>query len=293
MVSLDNAQNRRRPGPDRARQRRSASTSATRRCSRDGTISRGRPSSAFETALRRTPRRSSRRRATTWSSIAEGHRRAASAGARTRWSRSTIAGMVLEVPVEVGQLGDRDQQLQRRHHDRHRRRHGRHDLQGQGRRVRGRQAQAGHGRSLLTIGAIEGQQLEATLEHIAPKGVEEDGAIQFEIRAALKPQPDVFIRANYSANADIVLDRRDRCWRSTRACCSSTASKPFVEVETAPQKFEKPRDRRPASPTASRSRSSRVSPRATRSRTPTRNRPRAAAARGRDARARQVIRPEL
>ncbi len=62
---------------------------------------------------------------------------------------------------------------------------------------------------LLTIGAVEGRQFEATLEHIAPKGVEQDGAIQFQIRAALKPQSAVLIRANYSANADIVLDRRD------------------------------------------------------------------------------------
>ena len=62
---------------------------------------------------------------------------------------------------------------------------------------------------LLTIGAVDGTKPEATLEHIAPKGVEKEGAIQFEIKAALKPIKDVVIRANYSANADIVLDRRD------------------------------------------------------------------------------------
>jgi HlyD family secretion protein len=90
---------------------------------------------------------------------------------------------------------------------------------------------------LLTIGAIEGQPLEATLEHIAPKGVEKDGAIQFEIRAALKPRQDVTVRANYSANADIVLDRREQKLSINEALLQFDDGKPYVEVETAPQRF--------------------------------------------------------
>mgnify|MGYP002750636452 CR=1 FL=1 len=43
----------------------------------------------------------------------------------------------------------------------------------------------GSGALLLAIGALEGHTFEAALEHIAPKGVEENGAIQFEIRAAM------------------------------------------------------------------------------------------------------------
>jgi HlyD family secretion protein len=39
---------------------------------------------------------------------------------------------------------------------------------------------------VLTIGALEPARFEAVLEHIAPKGVEENGAIQFKVRAALK-----------------------------------------------------------------------------------------------------------
>ena len=92
---------------------------------------------------------------------------------------------------------------------------------------------------LLTVGAVEGRQLEATLEHIAPKGVEEDGAIQFEIRAALKRQSDVLVRANYSANADIVLDRRDSVLAINESLLKFEDGKQYVEVETAPQKFEK------------------------------------------------------
>jgi HlyD family secretion protein len=92
---------------------------------------------------------------------------------------------------------------------------------------------------LLTIGAVESQQLEATLEHIAPKGVEEEGAIQFQIRAALKPQSSVLIRANYSANADIVLDRRDSVLAINESLLQFDGEKKYVEVEVGPQKFER------------------------------------------------------
>ena len=62
---------------------------------------------------------------------------------------------------------------------------------------------------VLTIGAIDDATWEAELEYIAPKGVEEEGAIQFEIRAAVKLDEGQRLRAGYSANADIVLDQRD------------------------------------------------------------------------------------
>jgi HlyD family secretion protein len=92
---------------------------------------------------------------------------------------------------------------------------------------------------LLTIGALENERFEATLEHIAPKGVEKDGAIQFEIRAALAQKEGVEVRANLSANADIVLDSRDDVLAIDEALLQFEDGKPFVEVETAPQKFEK------------------------------------------------------
>ena len=91
---------------------------------------------------------------------------------------------------------------------------------------------------MLTIGAIEGESFEAVLEHIAPKGVEENGAIQFEVRAALRVQDKAMIRANYSANADIVLDRRDEVLAISEALLQFEDGKPFVEVQVA-QAFEK------------------------------------------------------
>jgi len=92
---------------------------------------------------------------------------------------------------------------------------------------------------LLTIGAVEDESFAAILEHIAPKGVEENGAIQFEIRAALQLKEGVFVRANFSANADIVLDRRDDVLAINESLLQFEEDSTFVEVQTAPQVFEK------------------------------------------------------
>ncbi|HMZ50235.1 MAG TPA: HlyD family secretion protein, partial [Flavobacteriales bacterium] len=62
---------------------------------------------------------------------------------------------------------------------------------------------------VLTVGAIEDAKWDADLEYIAPKGVEENGAVQFEIRAAVKLKEGQRLRSGYSANADIVLEKRD------------------------------------------------------------------------------------
>ncbi|MDR1746831.1 MAG: efflux RND transporter periplasmic adaptor subunit [Tannerella sp.] len=57
----------------------------------------------------------------------------------------------------------------------------------------------------LTIGALNGQKFGAQLEYISPKGTEESGAVLFEIKAAVLAPDTVFIRAGYSANAEITL----------------------------------------------------------------------------------------
>lgn len=152
--------------------------------------------------------------------------------------RSTIDGMVLEVPVEVGNsviesntfnegttlatIADME------------------DMVFEGTVDESEVGKLREGMALvLTIGAIQDTKLDATLEHVAPKGKEVEGAIQFEIRAALKPSPDLFIRANYSANADVVLDRRDNVLAISEGLLQFEEGKTFVEVETAPQKFER------------------------------------------------------
>ena len=91
----------------------------------------------------------------------------------------------------------------------------------------------------LVVGALEGESFDATLEHISPKGVEEEGAIQFEVRAAIEIQEDVFLRAGYSANADIVLEQKDSVLSLRESNLIFEEDKVFVEVMTGEQQFEK------------------------------------------------------
>lgn len=94
---------------------------------------------------------------------------------------------------------------------------------------------------LITIGALEGHQFNARLEHISPKGVEENGAVQFTIKAEVELKQDVFVRSGYSANADIVLNRKDSVLAIQEALLTFEGhpDSTFVEIETSPQVFEK------------------------------------------------------
>jgi len=57
----------------------------------------------------------------------------------------------------------------------------------------------------LSIGAIENKTFDAVLEYVAPQGVEENGAILFEIKAAVQLTDSIELRAGYSANAQVIL----------------------------------------------------------------------------------------
>ncbi len=89
----------------------------------------------------------------------------------------------------------------------------------------------------IKVGAIENEKLEGTLEYISPKGKLVDGAIQFEIKAKVKPGKDSQIRANYSANADIVLAEKKQVLAIREALVQYDKDKPYVEIEVAPQTF--------------------------------------------------------
>ncbi len=92
---------------------------------------------------------------------------------------------------------------------------------------------------ILVIGAIEDVEFEAVLEHISPKGAEVNGAVQFEIKADVNLLNDQFIRAGYSANANIVLDRADSVLAISESLLLFEGDTVYVEVEIAPQEFEK------------------------------------------------------
>lgn len=92
---------------------------------------------------------------------------------------------------------------------------------------------------LLNIGAMESEPFTAELEYISPKGWDDQGTIKFQIRAAVKLRADRFLRAGYSANADIVLDRATQVIAINERLLQFDKGRPYVEVEVATQSFER------------------------------------------------------
>ena len=93
----------------------------------------------------------------------------------------------------------------------------------------------------ITVGAIENQKFDAVLDYIAPKGVAENGAIQFEIKGSLKKIDSTFIRAGLSANASIILDKAEKVMAIKEALVQydNETKKPYVEVVIGDQQIER------------------------------------------------------
>ncbi len=154
--------------------------------------------------------------------------------------RSTVSGMVLDVPVEVGNqviesntfnegttiaaLADVSRLIFE----------GKVDESEVGKIKEGMPIE-------ISVGAIEGKKFDAVLDYIAPKGVLENGAIQFEIKGTLKKQDSTFIRVGLSANASIILAKADSVLAIKEALVQydNETKKPYVEVKTGDQQFER------------------------------------------------------
>jgi len=152
--------------------------------------------------------------------------------------RSTIEGMVLDVPIEVGNrviesntfnagttialVADMGEMVFE----------GKVDETEVGKLKSGMEL-------VLTIGAIENETFKSVLENVAPKGIAENGAIQFEIRASVEQKPNIFIRAGYSANADIVLETLDSVLTVEESLIIFSGDTAFVEVQKEDLTFEK------------------------------------------------------
>jgi len=95
----------------------------------------------------------------------------------------------------------------------------------------------------ITLGALEGVNLNARLEFISPRGVEEAGAIMFEIRAALTIPDTVFVRAGYSANAEIITAQRVDVLTIPELSVEFSNDSAFVQIlisgENGKQEFER------------------------------------------------------
>ena len=154
--------------------------------------------------------------------------------------RSTVSGMVLEVPVEVGNqviesnnfnegttiasLADVNKLIFE----------GKVDESEVGKIKEGLPLE-------ITVGAIQNKTFDAVLDYIAPKGKLENGAIQFEIKGTLNKQDTVFIRVGLSANASIILARADSVISIKEALVQfdPKTKSPFVEIKSGDQEFER------------------------------------------------------
>ncbi len=154
--------------------------------------------------------------------------------------RSTVPGMILELPVEVGNqviqsnnfnegttiaaLADVNRMIFE----------GKVDESEVGKIKEGYPLE-------ITVGAIDNATFKAVLDYIAPKGKLENGAIQFEIKGTLQKQDSTFIRAGLSANASIILARADSVIAIKEALVQfdEETKSPFVEVKTGEKEFER------------------------------------------------------
>ena len=85
----------------------------------------------------------------------------------------------------------------------------------------------------ITIGALQDLSFDAALEYISPKAVESNGANQFEIKAAVKLAKDGSkIRSGYSANAEIVLAKADNVLTVPESAIEFSGDSTFVYVLT-------------------------------------------------------------
>lgn len=151
--------------------------------------------------------------------------------------RSTIDGMILDVPIKVGNsviqantfndgttiatVADMTNMLFR----------GKVDETDVGKLHEGMSVK-------LTIGALQNVELDALLEYVSPKAAEENGVIMFEVKAAVKIPGDVFVRAGYSANASVMIQSREGVMTLPESCVEFEEDKTFVQVLTGPETSE-------------------------------------------------------
>lgn len=93
----------------------------------------------------------------------------------------------------------------------------------------------------IKLGAMQTEDFDAKLKFIAPKGVEDQGAVQFTIEANIEIPDSVFIRAGYSANASIILEKKENVLSIKEAWLQfdKETEQPYVDVEIAENEYER------------------------------------------------------
>ena len=83
----------------------------------------------------------------------------------------------------------------------------------------------------ISIGALPDYSAEAALEYISPKAVENNGANQFEIKAAVRSEGEHKIRSGYSAKAEIVLEHADSVLTIPESALEFSSDSTFVYLK--------------------------------------------------------------
>lgn len=151
------------------------------------------------------------------------------ANASSTLIRSTISGLILDVPVKVGNtvvlsntfndgttiatVANMNDLIFR----------GNIDETEVGRLVEGMPMK-------ITVGALQDLRFDAVLEYVSPKAVENNGANQFEVKAAVTAVRDGKIRSGYSANAEIVLAKAENVLSVPESAIEFSGDSTFVYV---------------------------------------------------------------
>ncbi|MEM6293080.1 MAG: efflux RND transporter periplasmic adaptor subunit [Myxococcota bacterium] len=95
--------------------------------------------------------------------------------------------------------------------------------------------------TVLSVGALDDVAVEGVVERIAPKGEERRGVTQFEVRASVEHPEGHTLRAGYSANARVEIQRRDAVLAIPEKLLQFEDEAPFVEVRVGvePPQFER------------------------------------------------------
>ena len=84
----------------------------------------------------------------------------------------------------------------------------------------------------ITIGAIPDYKAKASIEYISPKGEQANGANTFEVKAAIPADAVANLRAGYSANASVSLNRSESVMQVPESVVEFVGDSTFVYVLT-------------------------------------------------------------
>ena len=90
----------------------------------------------------------------------------------------------------------------------------------------------------LQVGAIPGQSITGYLTLISLKEKKEDNTTVFPVEIKINPTNDVILRAGYSANAHIIIAKRDSVLSIPERVITFRNDSAFVEISAGPEKTE-------------------------------------------------------